>query len=162
MVRINVIIVLHLFTIYKVICHHDAVSVDDLHVWMLTATSYINNFDKCLISQEGCEVDWLWVILSSCRCFKWHVHCSRTPSGCLLTCDSVCVKLYISSLQSVWVWRFFPPDHQVLIVSYCDWSLSGVCRASRFLQNTSPVFICLLWILTKLHRNGPCMVPYYI
>ena len=37
------------------------------------------------------------------------------------------------------------PGHKVLMVSYCDRPLSVVVRH---------------WILTKLHRNDPWVVPY--
>ena len=67
---------------------------------------------------------------------------------------------------------FSSPEHKVLMVSYCDRSLSVVRRrASCGVRRASSVVRKLFylnifssetahWILTKLHRNDPWVVPY--
>jgi len=52
---------------------------------------------------------------------------------------------------------FSSPEHKVLRVSYCDRTLS-VVRRRRYLN----IFFSETthWILTKLYRNDPWVVPY--
>ena len=59
---------------------------------------------------------------------------------------------------------FSSPEHKVLMVSYCDGDLSVVvCRASSVNFFYLNIFFSETthWILTKLHRNDPWVVPYY-
>ena len=67
---------------------------------------------------------------------------------------------------------FSSPEHKVLMVSYCDRALSVVRRRpSSVVRRASSVVRKLFylniffsetthWILTKLHRNDPWVVPY--
>jgi len=59
---------------------------------------------------------------------------------------------------------FNSPEHKVLRVSYCDRSLSVVRRPSCVVRNFFYLNIfssdTAHWILTKLHRNDPWVVPY--
>jgi len=67
---------------------------------------------------------------------------------------------------------FSSPEHKVLTVSYCDWSLSVMRRrASPVVRPPSSVVRKLFylnifssetahWILTKLHGNDSWVVPY--
>jgi len=67
---------------------------------------------------------------------------------------------------------FSSPEHKVLMVSYCDRALSVVCRRpSCVVRRASSVVRKLFylnifssestyWMLTKLHRNDPWVVPY--
>jgi len=57
------------------------------------------------------------------------------------------------------------PEHEVLRVSYCDRPLSVVCRRASCVVR-QPFYLNIFfsetahWILTKLHRNGPWVIPY--
>ena len=60
------------------------------------------------------------------------------------------------------------PEHKVLKVSFCDGPLSVVHRPSvRACARASTISLnnisseTTYWILTKLHRNDPWVVPYY-
>ena len=60
---------------------------------------------------------------------------------------------------------FSSPEHKVLMVSYCDRALSIVRRrASSVVHKLFYLNIfsseTTHWILTKLHRNDPWVVPY--
>ena len=60
---------------------------------------------------------------------------------------------------------FSSPEHKVLMVSYCDRALSVVVRRpSCFVRKLFYLNIfsseTTHWILTKLHRNDPWVVPY--
>jgi len=67
---------------------------------------------------------------------------------------------------------FSSPEHKVLMLSYCDRALSVVRRRpSSIVRRASSVVRKLFylnifssettnWILTKLHRNDPWVVPY--
>ena len=56
------------------------------------------------------------------------------------------------------------PEHKVLRVSYCDGSLSLVRRPSWVVRKLFYLNIfsseTTHWILTKLNRNDPWVVPY--
>ena len=77
-----------------------------------------------------------------------------------------CMTVFESALYLV----FSSPEHKVLRVSYCDRPLSVVRRrASSVVRRASSVNLFYLnifssktthWILTKLHRNDPWVVPY--
>jgi len=69
----------------------------------------------------------------------------------------------LSKIHKMWV--FSSPEHKVLRVSYCDRSLSVVRR--RPASVVRKLFYLNIfssetahWILTKLHRNDPWVVPY--
>ena len=55
------------------------------------------------------------------------------------------------------IYIFSSPEHKVLRVSYCDRPLSVVVRKPFYLNISSET---THWILTKLHRNDPWVVPY--
>ena len=60
---------------------------------------------------------------------------------------------------------FSSPEHKVLMVRYCDRPLSVVVRhASCVVRKLFYLNIfsseTAHWILTKLHRNDPWVVPY--
>jgi len=59
---------------------------------------------------------------------------------------------------------FSSPEHKVLMVSYCDRPLSVVRRAVCVVRKLFYLNIFFSetahWILTKLHRNDPWVVPY--
>ena len=67
---------------------------------------------------------------------------------------------------------FSSPEHEMLRVSYCDRSLSVVrrrpysivrrpsCVVRKLLYLNVFSFETAHWILTKLHRNDPWVVPY--
>ena len=85
---------------------------------------------------------------SSHRSYSWRDR--SVKSKCSNTSDSI-------------EWVFSSPEHKVLKVSFCDGPLSVVhrpcIRASTIsLNNISSE--TTYWILNKLHRNDPCVVPY--
>ena len=60
---------------------------------------------------------------------------------------------------------FSSPEHKVLMVSYCDRALSVVvrrpsCVVLKFFYLNIFSSETTHWILTKLNRNDPWMVPY--
>jgi len=58
---------------------------------------------------------------------------------------------------------FSSPEHKVLMVSYCDRPSSVVRRPSCVVRKLFYLNISsgtTHWILTKLHRNNPWVVPY--
>ena len=60
---------------------------------------------------------------------------------------------------------FSSPEHKVLMVSYCDRALSVVvrrpsCVVRKLFYLNIFSSATTHWILTKLHRNDPWVVPY--
>ena len=60
---------------------------------------------------------------------------------------------------------FSSPEHKVLRVSYCDRPLSVVrrrpsCVVRKLFYLNIFSSVTIHWILTKLHRNDPWVVPY--
>jgi len=80
--------------------------------------------------------------------------------------------MYINFVAEVYLRVFSSPEHKVLMVSYCDQALSVVRRRpSCVVRRPSSVVRKLFylnifssetthWILTKLYRNDPWVVPY--
>jgi len=67
------------------------------------------------------------------------------------------VLLGLSHTESM-LYFVISPEHKVLKVGFCDGPLSVVHRPSISLNNISSK--TAYWILTKLHRNDPWVVPY--
>ena len=68
-------------------------------------------------------------------------------------------------LKNIKLLIFSSPEHKVLRVSYCDRSLSVVrrrasCVVRKLFYLNSFSSETAHWILTKLHRNDPWVVPY--
>jgi len=132
--------------------------------------------DKHTFDSETCSLDFIWngaVCFGNVSVLFWRYLVNLSKNSYLTDRGNFILqgRELIKSAERKKIKEHFAsfifissPEHKVLMVSYCDRALSVVRRRpssvvrKRFYLNISSE--TTHWILTKLHRNDPWVVPY--